>query len=217
MILEIFTDASIRAFDNGRVFGCSGALCSTTGNSKYVINPDTTNNRSELIGIYLGVQLAHELIMNNPNVYDEIYLYSDSQFGIFGLTKWIYGWMKTKDCNGVMYGSNGQPVKNQELFVMILNYLSTNNLKVHFFHQAGHVRYSSLKMLQKANETFKRSNGFYLRPEEIYKISYYNDIVDKTSRAKLEGINPNDFINVALPGKEMVCNVFMDFRNNVLK
>ena len=72
-------------------------------------------------------------------------------------------------------------------------------------------------MLQKANETFKRSNGFYLRPEEIYKISYYNDIVDKTSRAKLEGINPNDFINVALPGKEMVCNVFMDFRNNVLK
>lgn len=58
---------------------------------------------------------------------------------------------------------------------------------------AGHVRYTSMKMLGKANETFYKSNGYYLRPEDIYKISYYNDIVDKTSRAKLDNINPNEF------------------------
>jgi hypothetical protein len=29
-ILEICTDASIRRFPNGRVFGCAGALCITT-------------------------------------------------------------------------------------------------------------------------------------------------------------------------------------------
>ena len=58
---------------------------------------------------------------------------------------------------------------------------------------AGHVRYTSTKMLSKANDTFNKSNGYYLRPEDIYKISYYNDIVDKTSRAKLDNINPNEF------------------------
>ena len=192
MVLEIYTDASIKAFDNGRTFGCSGALCATNGESIYNINPDTTNNRSELIAIYNGVVLADN-IRKRINELCQVHLYSDSQFGVFGLTKWIYGWIKTMDDNGIMYGSNGQPVKNQELFAMILSYLSINKLKVNFHHMAGHVRYTSTKMLSKANDTFNKSNGYYLRPEDIYKISYYNDIVDKTSRAKLDNINPNEF------------------------
>lgn len=192
MVLEIYTDASIRTFDNGRVFGCSGALCATNGDSVYTITPDTTNNKSELIAMYNGVILADKIRKEHPE-YNEIYLYSDSQFGVFGLTRWIYGWLKTRDNNGVMYGSNGQPVKNQELFAMILSYLASNRLKIHFRHIAGHVRYTSTKMLNKANDTFYTSNGYYLRPEDIYKVSYYNDIVDRTSRAKLDAINPNEF------------------------
>lgn len=192
MVLEIYTDASIKAFDNDRIFGCSGALCATNGESIYNINPDTTNNRSELIAIYNGVVLADN-IRKRINEHCQVHLYSDSQFGVFGLTKWIYGWIKTMDDNGIMYGSNRQPVKNQELFAMILSYLSINKLKVNFHHMAGHVRYTSTKMLSKANDTFNKSNGYYLRPEDIYKISYYNDIVDKTSRAKLDNINPNEF------------------------
>lgn len=192
MVLEIYTDASIKTFDNGRTFGCSGALCATNGESIYNINPDTTNNRSELIAIYNGVVLADN-IRKRINEPCQVHLYSDSQFGVFGLTKWIYGWIKTMDDNGIMYGSNGQPVKNQELFAMILSYLSINKLKVNFHHMAGHVRYTSTKMLSKANDTFNKSNGYYLRPEDIYKISYYNDIVDKTSRAKLDNINLNEF------------------------
>lgn len=200
MQLEIYTDASIKTFNNGRTFGCSGALCTTTEESRYIITPDTTNNKSELLGVFLGLQLAKEIMDRNPNMYNGVYIYSDSQFSIFGLTRWIYGWMKTADSNGVIYGSNKQPVKNQELFMMILNYISANGLNVFFRHQAGHVRYTSQKMLSKANETFFRSNGYYLKPEEIYKISYYNDIVDKTSRAKLDGVNPDDFqiINASL-------------------
>lgn len=192
MVLEIYTDASIRTYTNGRTFGCSGAIAPLVNEARYTINPDSTNNRSELIAVYLGVQLANEIKMKHPE-YDEIHLYSDSQFSIFGLTKWIYGWIKTIDNNGVMYGSNKEPVKNQDLFAMILTYLAINKLQIHFHHQAGHVRYTSVKMLMKANETFFKSNGYYLRPEDIFKISYYNDIVDKTSRAKLDSIDPNEF------------------------
>ena len=217
MVLEVYTDASIKTFNNGRTFGCSGALCATNGESIYNINPDTTNNRSELIAIYNGVVLVDNIRKKINEPY-QIHLYSDSQFGVFGLTKWIYGWIKTMDDNGIMYGSNGQPVKNQELFAMILSYLSINKLKVNFHHMAGHVRYTSTKMLGKANDTFNKSNGYYLRPEDIYKISYYNDIVDKTSRAKLDNINPNEF-PIAGNGYDYITMVNYkipkDFRNYI--
>lgn len=193
MILEIYTDASMRTFEDGRTFGCSGALCATNGMAKYTINPDSTNNRSELLAVFLGVQLANEIIMSNPGVYDQIDIYSDSQFSIFGLTRWINSWIKTKDSNGIIYGSNNRPVKNQEIFAMILTYMVDNNLKVRFLHQAGHIRVTSLKRLGVANYVFKRSNGYSLRPDEVYKISYYNDIVDRTTRSKLYCINPNNF------------------------
>lgn len=215
MDLEIYTDASIRVFNNGRMFGCSGAICPICDRSIYTVNPDSTNNRCELIAIDLGVKLAHEIYKENPRKYDNIIIYSDSQFAVYGLTKWIYGWEKTMDANGIMYGSNKQPVKNQELFISILSYLSLNNFKVHFRHQAGHVRYTSMKMLAKANETFYTSNGYYLRPEDIYKISYYNDIVDKASRAKLENINPNDF-PIINTGKEMASiKMPKDYKNYI--
>lgn len=194
MTLEIFTDASIRKFDK-RTFGCSGAIAPLENVAKYTINPDSTNNRSELVAVYLGIQLAIEIRNNNPTKYTDFYIYSDSQFSIFGLTKWIYGWIRTSK-NGIMYGSNGQPVKNQDLFKMILSYLVLNKIKIHFFHQAGHVKYTNIKALQAANEVFHTSNGFYLRPEDIFKISFYNDIVDKTSRAKLDSINPDEYITI---------------------
>ena len=192
MILEIYTDASIKTFNNGRVFGCSGAICSTTGGSIYTINPDTTNNKSELLAIYNGLLLA-DGIKNSLTEDCEIHIYSDGQFAVYGLTRWMYAWLKTRDTNGVIYGSNGMPVKNQSLFAMILSFMSTNNMRVYFHHTAGHVNYNSPKMLEKANTTYFKSNGYYLKPEDIYKVSYYNDIVDRTSRAKLDSINPNDF------------------------
>lgn len=203
MDLEIYTDASIKTYSSGRTFGCSGAICSTTGESIYTINPDTTNNRSELIAIDIGIKLAYNIYTREPGKYENVYLYSDSQFGIFGLTKWIFGWSKNIK-NGVMYGSNKQPVKNQDLFIGILSYLSINNFKVKFRHQSGHVNVTRPKMLYDANEVFNKSNGYYLRPEDIYKISYYNDFVDKSTRSKLENINPNNFPILNNGNKEMV-------------
>lgn len=190
-VLEICTDASIKTFTNGRVFGCAGALCITTMEQEYLISQDTTNNRSELLGVYLGLKLGKRIMDENPGMYDNIIIYSDSQFSIFGLTKWMPTWMKTMDKNGIIYGSDGKPVKNQELFMCILSFIVSNNLKVTFRHCSGHVRYTSTKMLVKANDVYYRSNGMYLRPEDIYKLAYYNDIVDRTTREKLQTINPD--------------------------
>lgn len=213
MILEVYTDASIKTYPNGRTFGCSGAICPTTGESIYSINPDTTNNKSELRAIYIGVQLIKDIIDRNP-MYNEIYLYSDSQFSIFGLTKWMYGWSRTLKDN-VIYGSNKEPVKNQQMFYEILTFLCIHNIKINFRHQSGHVNFNDAMSLMNANEVFRKSNGYYLNERDIYKISFYNDLVDKSTRSKLEGLDPN--LYPILNGEQVLCNILfpMNFKKYV--
>ena len=203
--LEICVDASMKNLDN-RTFGCSGAYCINNNMEKYIISPDSTNNRSELLAIYIGIKLAHSIINQFPNTYDGIIIYSDSKFSVYGLTKWIHHWVATQDGYGIFYGTNGAPVANQELFKAIITYCVTNNIIVKLYHQKGHVKYTSVKNLNNANQIFLKSNGFYLKPEDIYKISYYNDIIDNKTRNKLNRINPNDYpiLNYNIGTKEMV-------------
>ena len=193
-ILEICTDASLRTFQNtGRVFTCSGAVCINTSEEIYTVSQDSTNNRGELLAVYLGIKLAHKAIQQFPNMFESIYLYSDSQFAIFGIRDWMDSWYKSMDMYDIMYGSSGKPVKNQELFKMIVTYLVINKLTINFRNQKGHINLNSQSQLAAANNQFKQANGYWLKPEEIYKISFYNDIVDKNSRRILNEINQNNY------------------------
>ena len=193
-ILEICCDASLKNFKEvDRIFTCSGAICINTAEEQYVISQDSTNNRGELLAIYLGIKLAENTLYTYPGRFERINLYSDSQFGILGIRDWMKKWVKTEDCNGVLYGTNNKPVKNQDLFKMIITYCYIKGLVVHFYNQKGHVNLNSSKDLAVANRQFYDANGFYLKPEDIFKISFYNDIVDKNSRKTLEGVNPNDY------------------------
>ena len=193
-ILEICCDSSMKTFeDTGRIFTCSGAICINTDKEVYKVSPDSTNNRGELLAVYLAVKLAEETMLTFPNAYTDIYIYSDSQFAVFGLRDWMVKWSRTMDHHGVIYGSNGLPVKNQNMFMMIITYCVTHNLKIHFFNQKGHVNTNSPKQLAQANAQFKNANGYLLKPEEIFKISFYNDIVDKRSRFMLDDVNQFDY------------------------
>lgn len=193
--LEICCDASLKKFNSrgNRVFTCSGAICINTGEETYAISQDSTNNRGELLAIYLGIKLAESTISKYPNMYNKISIYSDSQFGILGIRDWMVNWVRNQDDNGVLYGSNNKPVKNQNMFKMIITYCVTRNLVVHFYNQKGHVNVNSQRDLALANRQFYDANGYYLKPEDIFKISFYNDIVDKNSRNMLDGINPDTY------------------------
>ena len=193
-VLEICTDASLKTFlDTNRVFTCSGAVCINDTTERYIVTPDSTNNRGELLGVYLGVKLAYEKLIQYPNQFNTINLYTDSQFAVFGLRDWMSSWLKTIDDNGIIYGTNRKPVKNQELFMMIITYCVSHGMVINFYNQKGHVNNNSSKQLAKANAQFKSANGFFLRPDEIFKISFYNDIVDKNSRNILEEISQDDY------------------------
>ena len=190
-VLEICTDASLKKFPDGRIFTCSGAVSINSSKEIYIITPDSTNNRGEILGVYLGVKLAYE--ESEKTKYDAINIYSDSQFAVFGLRDWMDNWIKSQDLNGILYGSNKKPVKNQELFKMVITYCVLNRIKVNLYLQKGHVNPNSPKSLAKANDSFKRSNGFLLKPEQIFKISFYNDIVDKNSRDILDSIDESHY------------------------
>ena len=200
--VELFCDASMKTYDNGRTFGCAYAMCPLSPQYvKYAISPDSTNNRSELVALYLAVELGYEIMKlekeYNGVIYDHIDVYSDSQFGVYGLTRWMDSWIRSMDEHGVMYGtSSNHPVKNQELFKAILSNIANKKINVNFYHQLGHINPNNPRKLAEANKSFERSNGFILMPEDIYKISFYNDIVDKKSGEILEEINPDDYIRM---------------------
>lgn len=189
--LEICVDASVKEI-NGRTFTSSGAICTNTQERLFKILADSTNNRGELVAVYTGIQLAIQEILKYPGRFSRVNLYSDSQFCILGIRDWFSSWIKTKDSNGIIYGKNG-PVKNQELFLMIISYCVTNNLTVHFYNQKGHADVYSKSGMDDAANQFKQANGFFIRYDELYKLCYYNNLIDKESRKLLDTINPDNF------------------------
>jgi len=93
---------------------------------------DTTNNQMELHAIIVGLQKV------DANV--ETHIYTDSQYVINGITKWVFGWQKngwrTKD---------GKDVENQTLWRTLI---SVTHKHVHWHYVKGH---SGHAMNERAN------------------------------------------------------------------
>ena len=186
--LNIFTDASVKQKNNKEYVSCAGCVCVITkedGNTEiieqqYSVIDNATNNKGELCAVYMGVMLA----IKYRYQFNRINIISDSQFSIYGLTKWIYNWRNNIKNNNYM-SSSGE-VANQDLFKLIINNIILYKLRVNLYHQKGHANTSD--KLSKAKQVFYKSNGILLDDFELRTICYYNDIVDKYSRYKLNEI-----------------------------
>ena len=201
--LEICCDASITTYPNGRTFGCAGAVAIGLDIERTMIVPDTTNNIAELMAMYIAVKLADEL--SAIDHYDTT-IYADSKFVVFGMKVWMDSWLRTMDRNGIMYNSNNEPVKNQDLFAMIISYMTTNNLRLKIRHQKGHVKVLSEGSMAVADRVFQRSNGYRLDHDSLSRISYYNNTTAWDTQHAFKEINPNDYpIQPQTDGLENVC------------
>ena len=191
-ILKICCDASQKTIA-GRIFTCSGAISINSKQTKYEILSDSTNNRGELMAVYLACRLAYE--ESQCQKYDRINVYSDSQFVIYGLTRWMPAWIKSMETNihHIMMGSSGGAVANQNMFLMILTYLWLNRLTIHFYNQKGHVNINKRESLEDANKQFYMANGFYLKPDELIELSNFNNFIDKATRDLLDLVDPNQY------------------------
>lgn len=220
-ILKICCDASVR-YIYDRCFTCSGAISINTGQTKYEILPDSTNNRGELWGVYLGCRLALEEKNMFPGRFERINIYSDSQFVIYGLTRWIHAWIKSLDRspNGIFLSSTGKPVANQNMFLMIITFCWINRLEMHFYNQKGHVNIHDRESLADANDQFYTANKHYLSPKELIELSNYNNYIDETTRDILRRVDPKRYpVVYHNPEAIELCHYILppDFRQYVRK
>lgn len=184
--LNIFTDASISNIGQNYI-GCSGAVAVTGhfDNMKIVdevfkINPESTNNNSEIKAIYYGIQLA----IQHQYEYDTINLFSDSKISIFGLREWIKNWVEVSKGN-VLIGSTNKPVSNQQEILGCIYTILENDLNINLYHQKGHCEKEA--SVRQALVVFKSSNNIerFITFDYVMNISRWNCYVDQKSRSIL--------------------------------
>lgn len=179
--LNLFTDASIKKIQDETI-GCSGVIA-TIGDQfvdkELALIRDTTNGDSEIKAIELGVNMA---LLYKDKV-KHINLFSDSKTSICGLREWIFNWV-TSSTGNILEKSDGQPVKNQSVYINIINTIIDNDLRINFYHQVGHVNLSKPDSLERAKDLFIKYN--YIQCDVdidlIKKISHINILVDNDTR-----------------------------------
>lgn len=87
-----------------------------------------TNQRGELFAIYVAL-----IVIKKNLIYNKINIYTDSEYSIKGLTRWIKVWEK----NGWKTSSN-KPVENLDIIIPINDILKQQGDKVVFIHVKSH-------------------------------------------------------------------------------
>ena len=127
------------------------------------------------------------------NSFKNINIFCDSQISIFGLRDYIYKW-RFNPYTGLLYGSTGKPIVNQNIFIesyyLLSNLIANTNSCIRLFHQSGHIdnRYDQIK---EAALVFAKANNVRgsIDLNFIRYISTYNNYVDQTSRTLLRNSN----------------------------
>ena len=85
-----------------------------------------TNQRAELYAILKSLQII------NMNEYYIVNIYTDSQYSINCITKWIYGWLKNN-----WLDAKKNRVKNKDIIEQIYN-ITKNYNHIKFYHVYSH-------------------------------------------------------------------------------
>lgn len=134
--IDIYTDGSCNV--SQRVGGW--AIVSdewTASGNKY----DTTNNEMELYAILKAIHYSQYY------GYDEVHIYTDSQYAYLTLTEWAYKW----ESNG--WRKKGGVIRNIELIQSIFRIVKDND--VYVFHKVK--AHSGVVMNEKADRLAKVS------------------------------------------------------------
>jgi len=104
----------------------------------YGYNPDTTNNRMELMAVIEALKALKKTCL--------VELYLDSQYVKNGITEWIVKWQK----NG-WKTADKKPIKNQDLWLELWEQKNKHNISWHWVK--GH---SNHPLNDKADELARR-------------------------------------------------------------
>ena len=128
--IKVFTDGSCMKSSKYCGYGIhypNGELKDV--GEKFTIEP-LTNQRAELYAIYKALSdiSTYKKTIN-------INLYTDSEYSINSLTKWIKKWKLNNWIN-----SQGKPVKNKDILEKIDEIINNHNGKIKFNHVYSHTK-----------------------------------------------------------------------------
>lgn len=148
-MLEIYTDGSLRRPN----IGAYGFVIVDTKKDHVVYKHvktqlNTTNNIMELKAIEDAL-----LYLKKPT---QCIVYSDSQYSVFALTRWIYGWIKYNWTT-----MSGQPVKNKELLLSIHTLMKYHDVKLLWVKAHNGDKYNEMvdELVQAATRKLQQENS----------------------------------------------------------
>lgn len=124
--VDIYTDGACSGNPGP---GGWGAVMHWKGTDKELsgYEPDTTNNRMELMAAIRGIEALKRGV-------GQVHLHTDSTYVKDGITKWIHGWKK----NGWKTAAK-KPVKNQDLWQRLDEALAGHTVEWHWIKgHSGH-------------------------------------------------------------------------------
>lgn len=106
-VIELFTDG---ACSGNPGVGAYCAILRYNDKEKQIVcsEPLTTNNRMELMAVIAGLEAL--------KVASKVKIYTDSQYVVNGITKWLPNWLKNNWKN-----SQKKDVQNRDLWERLLN------------------------------------------------------------------------------------------------
>jgi ribonuclease HI len=142
--IKIFTDGSFKKLKNNKAL-CGYGIYFPNGEldnvSRPFIHEPLTNQRAELYAILKSLRNLEKYKVK----YDELIIYTDSEYSIKSLTIWYKNWEQNKWKN-----AKGQAVMNQDIIRPIINILKANENKIKFKHVNSHTGKQDFESL--ANE-----------------------------------------------------------------
>ena len=182
--LNCFTDASTTKGSDGVVSSCAGYVLTYHGEvidrgERILYN--STNNEGELYAILMGIKA----LLSYSYMDKFLNLFSDSRISIEGLRSWCINWCKNQDENGILYGTNGKEVANQQIIKYIIHMIYYSKIHMQLFCQLGHINPVKVQDMTKSIAYFLNCNGVKISDDIAVQISGFNNIVDENTRNML--------------------------------
>ncbi len=184
--IVIFTDGASRG--NPGPGGWAAIICFDRKETVEIGGKEehTTNNRMELTAVKEGLLFIQNQVQNRP-----VYIYTDSDYVVRGITKWIYGWQK----NG-WRTSQDKEVLNIDLWKPLFQ-LSTETSPL-WKHVSGHRGVSGNERADEIATEFanKGSTDLYKGPLSKYPIDLFNfDTDSKKKKTKKKAYSYVSFVD----------------------
>ena len=202
--INVFTDASLTTV-NGVNVSCSGYAIvynSQITGANFRILYDCSHNFGEIYALFMGIEAAIQAASDNRY---RINIISDSQISVFGLRDGIFAWYKRLNKESIMISSSKKPITNQFIYKRIVKSIVASGFPINIYHQLGHMS-NTEKGLKKVIEKFEKVNIETIDEDVASKIIYYNNFVDKFTRANLFSITGNSVFDINKYEKEVEDN-----------